>query len=88
MDIHEIINRNYQATVKRGLITPDTGKSDFTYKINEELAELNLEVYFGTSEKEAVELADVILVCLAYAKHFNIDILKELENKVKYNEIR
>ena len=88
MDIKEIINRNYQATVKRGLITPETTKQEFTVKMVEEIDELNYEICFEYSENEPVELADVILVCLAYAKHFNIDILKELENKTLYNETR
>jgi NTP pyrophosphatase (non-canonical NTP hydrolase) len=31
------------------------------------------------------ELADVILVCLNIAKHYKIDIEKELNNKIKKN---
>ena len=89
MDIKEIINRNYQATVKRGLIKPETTKQEFSDKIKEEVNEFDFEInWFNGSENEPKELADIILVCLAYAKHFNIDILSELENKVIFNENR
>ena len=86
MDIKEIINRNYQATVKRGLITYETCFDEFINKIHEELVELNISnTYYGFDKSE---LADIILVCFAMSKHFRIDILKELENKVIINENR
>lgn len=88
MTINEIIERNYNATCLRGLITPETCKQEFTVKMVEEIDELNNEICFENSENEPVELADVILVCLSYAKHFNIDILTELEKKTLYNETR
>jgi len=34
---------------------------------------------------DAEELADIILVCLNIAKHYNIDIEKELKNKIQVN---
>ena len=34
------------------------------------------------------ELADVALVCFTMAKHFNIDLIKVMEEKMLYNEIR
>jgi NTP pyrophosphatase (non-canonical NTP hydrolase) len=34
------------------------------------------------------ELADIILVCLNFAKHYEIDIEQELTNKIKKNETR
>ena len=34
------------------------------------------------------ELADVIMVCLNFAKHNNIDIEQEIKNKIKINEQR
>jgi NTP pyrophosphatase (non-canonical NTP hydrolase) len=88
MEISEIINRNYKATVKRGLITPKTNFYEFTEKLNEERQELNLAHLNSDKLNESEELADVILVCLAMAKHFEIDILKALEEKIIFNENR
>ena len=90
MDIQEIIDRNYAATSRRGLITPDTTKKQFMNKIHEEAAELQYELGYElwATGHGVTELADVILVCLAMAKHFNIDILQVLEEKTLYNETR
>lgn len=82
-----IIELNYQTTVDRGLITPNTTKQEFFNKIKEEVFEL--EVYELQNHKiDPLELADIILVCLNIAKHYNIDIEKELMNKIKINEQR
>lgn len=83
----ELIERNYKSTVDRGLITPNTTKQDFFNKIKEEVFEL--EVYEIQNHKiDKLELADIILVCLNMAKHFNIDIEKALNEKIKINEQR
>ena len=88
-----IIESNYKSTVDRGLISPNTTALQFIDKIYEEIAELE-ESYSIIEEKPAKkeyfdnfneELADIILVCLNCAKHFNIDIEKELENKIAKN---
>ena len=34
------------------------------------------------------ELADVIMVCLNFANHFNIDIEQEIKNKIEINKKR
>jgi len=82
-----IIELNYQTTVDRGLITPNTTKQEFFNKIKEEVFEL--EVYELQHHKiDPLELADIILVCLNIAKHYNIDIEQELLNKIKINEKR
>lgn len=88
MDIKEIINRNYQATVKRGLIKPETTKTEFLLKLQEEVFELDCAIYNRLQPDENFEMADCILVILAMAKHFEIDILKVLEEKVIFNENR
>lgn len=93
MNFEEIIDRNYKATVKRGQINALTTFEDFISKLNEEVNELDLsELPFNNestyTEFDHKELADVILVCLAMAKHYNIDILKVMEQKVIYNENR
>ena len=85
MTLEEIQKRNYNATRKRGQITDETKDIDFCYKIREELKEL---VDSETLENEAEELADIALVCFAYAEHFNIDLLSEMEKKTIKNENR
>lgn len=90
MDLKEIQQRNYEATVKRGLITEDTMFIEFGNKIAEELHEL-WESYKPHSEDvkfDESELADIILVCLAMAKHYGVDIQKALEEKTIFNENR
>ncbi len=86
MEIQEIIDRNYQATVKRGQITKATDAYDFGEKLNEEVYELNESVSFN--EFDESELADIALVCFAMAKHYYIDLLKVMEEKMLYNENR
>ena len=89
MLLKEITERNYAATVRRGFITPDTMFVEFGAKISEELDEL-WESFNKISDKmfDETEIADIILVCLAMSKHYNIDIQKALEEKTLYNESR
>jgi NTP pyrophosphatase (non-canonical NTP hydrolase) len=93
----KIIESNYKSIVKRGLISPSTNIYDFLDKLEEEKQELKKAVEELDSSKNVKqkhfdnineELADVILVCLNMAKHFKIDIEKELNNKIKVNEER
>ncbi len=81
----KIIDLNYKATVDRGLITPKTGMDEFIAKIDEEVAEFKNEVLNGTDVMLNEELADIILVFLAMAKHYTIDIEEELKNKIRKN---
>lgn len=85
MDFKKLIKDNYESIVQRGLITPSTTVSDFIEKLDEEVSEL----YHATDpSNEIEELADVILVCLNYARHFNIDIEKALHDKILTNKKR
>jgi len=90
----EVALRNYNATVKRGLITDLTKVFDFCGKINEELNELTESVDYipknGTYEVtfDEKELADISLVCDAMAIHYGIDLQAEKEAKMRYNEQR
>ncbi len=89
MELQEIIKRNYEATVKRGQISNKTTKFDFLNKLHEEVDELELS--FNESkiyQFDIKELADVVLVCTAMAKHYGYDLLKAIENKALYNENR
>lgn len=82
MNLTEIINRNYKATIKRGLITSNTTFTDFKFKLLEELNE------WIVSPGDKLECADVVLVMFAYCKHNGIDIQKALEEKTIINENR
>jgi predicted house-cleaning noncanonical NTP pyrophosphatase (MazG superfamily) len=77
----KIIEDNYKVTVNRGLITEKTQIVDFLNKIDEEVREFKDTLEFH-------ELADIILVCLNIAKHYNVDIEKQLINNINKNKNR
>jgi len=82
-----LIESNYKSIVDRGLISSDTTMLDFIDKLNEEYDEF-FESYFHLEGSQPEELADIILVCLNIAKHFDWDIETELKNKVEINHRR
>tara|TARA_R110002020_G_scaffold109607_2_gene253565 strand:- start:803 stop:1066 length:264 start_codon:yes stop_codon:yes gene_type:complete len=84
----DLIEANYKVTVDRGLIKPSTTYNEFLDKIFEEVDELCLSYDYNDFENTKEELADVIMVCLNMAKHFNIDIIKEIKNKIEINRKR
>ena len=86
--MEKLIERNYKSIVDRGLITPSTNMQDFVDKIKEEYDEMVFEHEKGTYKDMKVELCDIILTCLNFARHFNIKIEYELNKKIKINEER
>lgn len=92
MTIQELITRNYQSTVNRGKINIFTTSDEFLAKIDEEVQELKDSFLpFGNENEPSFdpkELADIIFVCFNFAKHFDIDIEKVLEEKLIFNENR
>ena len=92
MDLKEIQERNYKATVKRGLINNDTTREAFYNKLEEEREEFMWEFLWkdriNINNSTINELSDIIIVCLNIANHYNIDIQKALEDKTLYNENR
>ena len=82
-----LIESNYQSILKRGLINENTTSLDFIMKLEEEVQEFIEAEKFGL-ENENEELADIILVCFNIAKHYDIDIEKELKNKIEINKKR
>jgi NTP pyrophosphatase (non-canonical NTP hydrolase) len=87
-----LIEENYKSIVARGLITSGTKLNDFIDKLLEETMEFHdasnnflKRPTKSNNLKMDEELADVILVCLNIAKHYKIDIEKELNNKIKKN---
>lgn len=87
MELKEITDRNYAATVKRGLIVSFTSAEEFIDKIEEENTELRHSIWLDNTFDES-ELADVTLVCFAMAKHFDIDLIETMKEKMLYNEKR
>lgn len=89
----KLIEDNYKSIVDRGFIAPYTNLHNFLHKIKEEVAELEIGV-FVDNERDVVsdytkeELADVIMVCLNMAKHYDIDIINEIKKKIKVNQQR
>lgn len=82
-----IIEENYKSIVKRGLITPETTSNDFIMKLEEEVQEfIDADKYSLDNRNE--ELADIILVCLNYARHYGVDIESELKRKIEINKTR
>lgn len=87
MNIQEIIDRNYTATKRRGQIMTFTLAHEFIEKLFEEAYELDYSTKIDNSFDEK-ELADVALVCFSMAKHFNIDLIEAMKEKMLYNEKR
>lgn len=86
MTLQEIQSRNYEATVRRGLISDKTTLNEFIAKMFEEVHEFRDASNFGITD--GLELADIIIVCLSCAKHLDIDIQDWLEKKTVINENR
>ena len=88
MNIQEIIERNYQAAVKRGKIHRYMNEHAFHKAIDGEVTELYNTLGGVINPFDVSELADIILVSFSMARHFGYDIEKELIKKTLYNEIR
>jgi NTP pyrophosphatase (non-canonical NTP hydrolase) len=87
VNLDDVVNRNYFANIKRLKISDKTTVRDWLAKINEEVGEL-IESWDGCDGFDKVELADVTLVCFSMAKHFGINLVDEMEKKMKVNEKR
>ena len=87
VNLDDVVNRNYFANIKRLKISDKTTVRDFLAKIHEEVGEL-IESWDGCGSFDKVELADVALVCFSMAKHFCINLVDEMEKKMKVNEKR
>lgn len=87
--MRKLINDNYKSIVDRGFITPTTTLFEFLDKLDEEVKELKTEAEIPKQYSNLPEeLADVVMVCLNLAKHYNIDIEHEIKNKIKINKQR
>ena len=87
VNIDDVVDRNYFANIRRGKISDKTNVRDLLAKIYEEVGEL-IESWDGDDSFDKVELADVTLVCFSMAKHFSINLIDEMEKKMKVIEKR
>ena len=87
VNIDDVADRNYFANIRRGQISDKTNVRDCLAKIYEEVGEL-IESWDGDDSFDTVELADVTLVCFSMAKHFDINLIDEMQKKMKVNEKR
>ena len=86
--INNLFSRNFQSAKRRNQITNKTYIADFFDKLDEEVRELKNSFTQFDAEFDEKELADVILVCASLSIFKGIDIIKVMENKVKFNENR
>ena len=87
VNIYDVTDRNYFANIRRGKISDKTNVRVFLAKIHEEVGEL-IESWDGDDSFDKVELADVTLVCFSMAKHLGINLVDEMQKKMKVNEKR
>lgn len=90
----ELFKRNYEATVKRGLITDETSDREFYMKLIEEKFEVSREIMNGpissglSNHYLDLEIADCLIVCANWLTHRGIDLEKILEEVAIKNEKR
>jgi len=87
VNLDDVVDRNYFANFKRLQISDKTTVREWLGKIHEEVGEL-IESWDGCDSFDKVELADVTLVCFSMAKHFGINLIDEMQKKMKVNEKR
>lgn len=87
VNLDDVVDRNYFANIRRLKISDKTTVRDFLGKIHEEVGELIVS-WDGCDSFDKVELADVTLVCFSMAKHFDINLIDEMQKKMKVNEKR
>lgn len=79
-----LIEVNYEVTKKRGLINKETSTREFVMKLKEEVQEF-IDAALHEKGDFNHELADVILVCFNIARHYGVDIEKQLLNNIIKN---
>jgi NTP pyrophosphatase (non-canonical NTP hydrolase) len=84
----QLIKRNYEAVVKRGLITPETTDLEFLNKLHEELEEVYEEIWHENEPNLREEIGDCLTVCLNWLTHKGIDIEQLLTEIAIKNENR
>ena len=83
-----IYQRNYEAIVKRGLITKDTNDLDFWFKVCEEKDEVLQALRNKNEANLTEEITDLMNVCSNWLQHKGIDPENALEKCALKNESR
>lgn len=81
----QLIKDNYKSIVDRGLITCKTTHGEFYLKMLEEVHEVSEQFVTENSEEMFNEVIDVVLTCLNWLEHYDLDIEKELQKKIDKN---
>lgn len=84
----ELIERNYQAVVNRGLINLGTTDNEFLDKLGEEMIEAETALFNQDKLNLNEEIGDCIVVCLNWLIHRNVDIENLLTDIAIKNENR
>lgn len=80
----ELFKQNYEAIVKRNLITPETTDIDFRRKLNEEVCEVH-KAFFESQDRLDEEITDVLNVCNNWLIHRGKDPVAMLEKCLENN---
>lgn len=83
-----IFKRNYDAVVKRGLITYKTTDYQFYLKLKEEVKEALYEIVIDRNTFLNEEIADCLVVCINWLIYRGVDIEKILTEIAEKNEKR
>lgn len=88
-DIERLFDRNYQAIVDRGLITPETKDWEFLNKLNCEAIEVEAEAIIPRNNNHLnEEIADCLNVCANWLIHRGVDIETIMTTIAEKNEKR
>lgn len=85
----DLINRNYEAVIKRGQVNDDTLDYEFIEKMKSELDEI-IEAYnSGSKEEVKNETVDLASVCITFLTHRGYNFPEEFRiNVTEKNERR
>jgi len=87
----KLIKRNYQAVVNRGLINEKTNIIDFIDKMEEEYFEVCNAHDIGENKPNdhmIEEVLDLMVVCINFLVHYNVNIIRGLIKIAWKNERR
>ncbi|RLD29614.1 MAG: hypothetical protein DRI73_10855 [Bacteroidetes bacterium] len=86
----DLIIRSYKAIHERGLIDKGTTVYEFYDKMQEELNEIDDQLYNEPYDKDKIieEVTDLMTVCIMTLHHHGFDPVKEFEKCVLKNEKR
>ena len=87
IDINKLAELAHACAIRRNKITGHHDWEEFMKDLSSEFAELACSGHRGKNYVSQ-EIADVIMVCVAIAYHYGIDVEKAIINKMQFNEQR